>query len=189
MDLGWRTLGRLLVAFAAWSVLGAFVLPGYSRLVVPATEGVLRWLQPHGLVIALEVEHPYVRWSFATAPGHEEWGRLPLTLLTYNAVIYLALVSGVPGLPRRWRLGFAATALPAVFLFHVADLALGVESRILSVIQAEHYDFVASFGLWFTVVKVYNFLSVMAVKQVVFVGLFYAQWRLFRWRPSGPSTS
>lgn len=174
---GLRTLAKLLAAFALWSVIGWYVLPGYARVVIPVTSQLLEWIRPHGVDVSLAEAYPYLHWAFTGDGEVPETGRLPFTLLAYNAVLYLALVTAFPGLSVKGRLLLAVSGVPVVLVFHVADLAMTVESRILSVLQKEHYDFLHNFGLWFSVVKFYNFLSMMALKQVVFVGLFYVQWR------------
>ena len=177
MPLGFRTLAKLLVAFALWSVVGWYAFPGYARVVIPVTSELLQWIRPHGVDVSLAEEYPYLRWTFEGDGEGPQTGRLSFTLLAYNAVLYLALVTAFPGLSARDRLLFAISGAPVVVAFHVLDLAMTVESRMLSVLQAEHYDFLHDFGLWFSMVKFYNFLSIMALKQVVFVGLFYVQWR------------
>jgi hypothetical protein len=188
--LGWRGLTRLLVAFAVWSVVASYVFPGYSRLVLPTTTAALDVVRPHGLDLVLANEYPSLRWSFTSPDIGPQEGALSFTLLAYNTVLYMCLATAFPGLTWRGRLAFVASAAPMVFLFHVIDLGLTVESRVLSVLQVEHYDFLHDFGLWFSLVKGYNFLSVMALKQVVFVGLFYLQWRwLSRWAPWARSAS
>jgi len=176
-QITWRTLGKLLVAFALWSVAAWYAFPGYAKVVIPATSELLQWIRPHGLDVSLVGEYPHLRWAFEGDSQGQVTGWLSFTLLAYNAVLYLALVTAFPGLSAKGRLLFAASGAPVVLLFHVADLAMTVESRMLSVLQAEHYDFLHDFGLWFSMVKFYNFLSIMALKQIVFVGLFYVQWR------------
>jgi hypothetical protein len=181
----WGLLVRLLLAFALWSWVALYALPLYARVVVPIASRTLHWLRPHGLEVELVEEHPYVALRFRGDSQGEVTGRISFSLLAYNAVLYLAVVSAVPGPSLRWRLRFVAMAAPAALLFHVGDLVLAVESQVLSVVQEQHYDLWRDFGFWFSAVKFYNFLSVMAVKQVVPVGLYYVQWRFLPWRQRG----
>ena len=180
----WAFLVRLLVAFGLWSWLAVYLLPPYARVVVPVAAGALKLLQPHGLQVSLAVAYPQVSLQFAGPGGEPATGQVPFGLLAYNAVLYLAVLSAWPGPSWRWRLGFAATAAPVVVLVHAGDLAMAVESQVLSVVQKHHYDLRNDFGLWFSAVKFYNFLSIMALKQVVLVALYYLQWRLLPWRPA-----
>ncbi len=183
----WPTLVRLLVAFAVWSWVVAQALPAYARVVVPAASALLELVRPHGVGVELLREGGYVAFRFAVPGRGGVSGQFSFALLTYNAVLYLTVLSAVPGPPLRWRLRFLAMAAPAAFLLHVADLMMAVESQVLSAVQEEHFDFLHDFGLWFSTVKVYNFLSIMAVRQVVLLGVYYLQWRFLPWREvAGP---
>ena len=175
-DFNSRFLVRLLGAFLLWSLVGWLVFPSYARLVVPTTARVLAWIQPHDIAVELVHESPWVSWRFATEEHGKQFNRRSFGLLVYNTVLYLSLLTAVPRLALRTRLHMAATAAPAVFLFHVVDLSMTVESYLLTVLQRDHYDFLHNFGLWFSLVKFYNFFSIMALKQIIFVGLFGLQW-------------
>jgi len=177
IHLGWRDLAKLLAAFALWSGIGLYAFPGYAQLVTPATSEVLQALRPHGLDLSLANEYPYVRWGYEEQEQGKQGGRVSFTLLVYNTVLYLSLVSAWAGLSRWARLLFAVSAAPVIFVFHVVDLGLTVESRVLSILQAQHYDFLHHFGLWFSLVKYYNFLSITGLKQVIFLLLFLVQWK------------
>lgn len=184
MGLSWRRLSLLLLAFGAWSAVGVYAFPHYAKVVVPATSALLEGVRPHGLDLSLRTEYPYLYWHFTQGASEPQSSHMSFTLQVYNTVLYLTLLTAWPGLSLRGRLVLAATGAPVVFLFQVLDLALAVEGRILSVVQPEHAASLREFSLWYSAVKFYNFLSIMAVKQVVFIGLFYLQWMtLPRWAP------
>lgn len=165
-----------LLAFLWWSLAGWMLFPFYAELLIPATQAVFARIRPHGLLVDLANDYPWVRWSFDSETFGPQRGRLSFLVLVYNTVIYLALLSAAPGLRPRNRMLALLTGLPVVFAFHVFDLSMMIESRLLTVVQAEHYDFTRHFGWRFTMIKVYNFLSLMALKQVAFVVLFAVQW-------------
>lgn len=188
MRLGWATLARVLVAFLLWSLIGGYLFPAYSKVILSSTSSLLEWLRPHGLALSLENEYPYLSWRFDYGGG-PQYERMSFTLFVYNALLFLALVTGLPGLSLRGRLLFVASGAPLIYLFHVVDLSLAIEGRLLSVVEPEHARFLQEFSLWYSLVKLYNFLSIMAVKQVVLLGLFYLQWiTLPRWAPWVRST-
>ena len=68
------------------------------------------------------------------------------------------------------------TGFPLLFVFHVVDLLLVVESRLLTLLQPQHYAFWDQFDLWFVAVKFYHSFSVMALKQVLPLLLLWLQW-------------
>lgn len=168
---------KLLLGFVVWNLLGWLVFPKYGQIVVAAAAAVLAWLQPQGVLVNLSNKYPHLFWS-CSAPGHDaQSGFISIRLLLYNTVIYLAVLGAIP-LTIKQRFVLLASGLPIVFIFHVFDLSMTIESRILSVTQAEHRDFLKDFGLWFSLVKFYNFFSVLAFKQASLVILLAMQWYL-----------
>ena len=53
-----------------------------------------------------------------------------------------------------------------LWVFHLADLLLAVESKLLTRMRPEAYSFMEHFDLWFLTVKFSHSFSVMALKQV-----------------------
>ncbi len=170
---------RLLIAFLCWSVVGWSLFPAYQAVLAPATGWLLDWLRPHEVAMQFESNFPWLRWSFSSDEFGRHEGRLSFLLLVYNTVLYLTVLSAIR-LSKRRRVWLGLSAVPFIFAFHLFDLALTVESRILSVVQRQHYDFLVDFGFWFSLVKVYNFMSIMALKQVVLLGLLAAQYHAAR---------
>ncbi len=172
-----RLLPRLLAAFVAWSAVAYLVLPLYMAGVVPATSVLVDLLPSHGAAVKLASQHPWVGCTIQKGDSPAAVEQVSSLVLTYNALIYLALLTAATGLDWRQRGRMAAFGMPCLFVFHIVDLGLTVQSRVLSIVAGQHYDFRQHFGLWFTVVKVYSFLSLMALKQALPLVLFYAQWR------------
>jgi hypothetical protein len=61
------------------------------------------------------------------------WGQVSL-------VLYLTGLTVVPRVSIRQRLGLAFSGMPYLFLFHVFDLMMWAESRLLTEIASQHYD-------------------------------------------------
>ena len=184
MPLSTGRLLALLSAFGLWIAVGALLLPVYSKVLVSVVSVVLGWIQPHGIDLRLIDEYPWLGYRFSNSSGGPDYGRVPLDLFVYNSALYLALVTALPGLTVKGRLVFAVTAAPAVFLFHLTDLTLAIDGQVSSLVRPQHANVLQDFSLWYSLVKLYNHMSIMAIKQVVLVGLFYLQWILLpRWVP------
>ena len=179
MRLGWRSLLALLAAFGVWVMVGQFLFPVYAaKLVLPTTSAILGWIGPEGVEdLRIADEFPYLSWHYML-DGQQQMGRISFILFVYNSVLYLTLATALPGLTLKGRLLFGISAAPVMFLFHLADLSLAIEGRLLSAVAPQHTDFLEDFSLWYSFVKVYNHMSIMAIKQIVFGGLFYLQWIL-----------
>ena len=160
--------------------MGWHLFPAYETVLVPTTEGLLNWLHPHELSIELDGDYPWLSWSFSNKEIGRQSGRISFLLLVYNTVLYLTVLVAVKQLSTKRKLWLGVSGLPFVFAFHLFDLALTLESRALSIVQKQHYDFLADFGLWFSLVKAYNFISIMAVKQVALLGLLALQYHVAR---------
>ncbi|MFC1526324.1 hypothetical protein ACFL6X_05895 [Candidatus Latescibacterota bacterium] len=161
----WRGALVLGAAFAIWSGVAIPVLPLYAQVVVPAASAILRLIEPHGVVLSFTESFPSVTWELDGAP--ESLRRVPFRLLAYNLVLYLSVVTAWPRLGAGRRLLVAVTGLPILYLFHVLDLMLAVESRLLTVLRPESYDLSERIDLWFLGVKYYHSFSVLALKQVL----------------------
>jgi len=189
-DVTWRFGLGLLLVFGVWNLLAGPLLPAYARSVTPVAQGTVRWLRPHNADVVFTNAYPDVIWQ-ALLPSQEGvTERVSFRLLSYNLILYLALLSAVPRLRLKHRAVLLLTGLPIFLAFHVADLLTTVESRLLTRIQPEGYTFWRHFDPWFLFVKFYASFSVMALKQVFPVFVLFVQWlgmkKLVEW-PSGPS--
>ena len=177
----WRFLWRLLGWFLLLCLLSQPALGTYGFGVATAAETCINLVGRHGVEVTFREVMPRISWA-ATVPAATVAGSLSPHLLTYNGLLYLALVLALPGwtLPARGRLAF--TGIPILFLFHVADLMLAVESQLLTATQPQHYAFWHEFDPWFVLVKFSHSFSVLALKQVLPALLLYIQCRaLARW--------
>lgn len=187
-SLTWRRGLALILAFGLWSAVVAPLLPAYARLVTPVASGLLWLLQPHGLSIDLTIAFPDVTWQLGGMPA--SLSRVPFRLVAYNSVLFVALDTVWPGLTVTRRAAVAAAGLALLFGFHVADLCLIVESRLLTHLRPQSYRLSQGIDLWFLSVKYYHSFSVLALKQVL---PFFLVWGLSqaarRWwpPPSGPA--
>ncbi len=141
------------------------------------TESLWNLVTPHGQTLEFTSVAPTLRWHWTPA---DVAGSLAPALLTWNTVLYLTVWSFVPSLPRSDRLRWLCVATPTLALWHVADLLLTVESRLLTLTRPEGYDLSAGFDLWFLWVKFANNLNVLGLRQVVPLLLIAAQW--LHWR-------
>jgi hypothetical protein len=168
-------LTRLLLWFTLWSAGAMLTLPAYALLVIPAAAWVGSALPTAGARLSLHVEYPSVVATIQPDGRAASLEYISFLVLTYNAVLYLALVSAWNALTLWERSRLAALGLPCLFVFHVFDLAMAAHSRVLSVACSEQYDVRRHFSAWFILVKTYAFLSLMALKQALPVALLYIQ--------------
>ncbi len=173
----WRFHFKLLLAFAAWNLIAIAALPLYAELVVPTAQALLNLIEPHGARFAFEGVFPTVTWRVTHETKHLEH-LLAFRLLAYNLVLYLTALTVVPRVSNRQRGGFLISGLPFLFGFHVFDLTMWAESRLLTEIRPQAYDIWEQFDLWFAFVKFYSHFSVLALKQVVPLFLVWLQWSL-----------
>jgi hypothetical protein len=182
LRLEWRLILRLVLAFAAWNILAAWLLPEYARVVVPAAQWVLHQLHLHDAQATFTEIYPNVRWQVShRLHGQDEY--VSFRLLAYNLILYLALLSAIPTW-RRHRIALLLTGLPLLFVFHVVDLLLVVESRFLTILQPRYYEIWDHFDPWFVAVKFYHSFSVMALKQVLPLLVLWLQWQFYVGRSS-----
>ena len=173
----WRFLWRLLGWFLLLCLLSQAALGIYVGVVAAAAETCLNLLGPHGAEIAFGQVSPRVAWT-ATSSAATVAGGLSPHLLTYNGLLYLALVLALPGWTPVGRGRLVLTGVPILFLFHVGDLMLAVESQLLTSTQPQHYVFWRALDLWFVWVKFSHSFSVLALKQVLPALLLYLQCRV-----------
>ena len=177
----WRFLWRLLGWFLLLCLLSQAALSTYVSGVVVAAETCTNLVGRHGVEVTFREVTPRISWA-ATVSAATVAGSLSPHLLTYNGLLYLALVLALPGWPPLSRVRLAFTGVPILFLFHVADLMLAVESQLLTSTQPQHYAFWHEFDLWFVLVKFSHSFSVLALKQVLPALILYMQCRaLARW--------
>jgi len=120
---------RLILAFALWNVLALYLLPAYSKLLVPVAQWILDALHPHDAQFSFLADYPTVEWEvtrLSSALGAEQTS---FRLLTYNLVLYLSALTALRARPLK-RIGvLLATGLPVLWVFHLADVLLAVESK------------------------------------------------------------
>jgi hypothetical protein len=116
-----------------------------------------------------------VKWQVHLPSQEGTTDAVSFRLLSYNLILYLALLSAVPRLRLKHQAVLLLTGLPLFFAFHVADLLLTVESRLLTHLRPEGYTFWRHFNPWFLFVKFYASFSVMALKQVFPVCVLFVQ--------------
>ena len=174
----WRLSVPLIIAFVIWNLISLPLLPFYGELVVPAAQGLLNLIGPHGARFAFSDVFPAVTWQ-VTHQSLSFDHALSFRLLAYNLILYLTALSVVPRVSMRQRLGLSLSGLPYLFFFHVFDLMMWAESRLLTEIASQHYD-LAQFDLWFAFVKFYNHFSVLSLKQVAPLLLLGLQWSLLQ---------
>jgi hypothetical protein len=174
----WRFILILLLAFPAWVFLIGPLLPSYAKAVVPTAQWALNGLQLHGAWVTFAETCPDVRWHVVHPSLELGEDSVSFRLLTYNLILYLALLTAVPRLRLVARLVLLATALPVFWAFHVLDLLLLVESRTLTGLQPQHYEFWRHFNPWFVAVKFYGSFSAMALKQILPIVVMVLQWHV-----------
>ena len=177
----WRFIGRLLAWFLLLCLVSQVGLATYVSCIAGVAKAVLDQTASARGAVGFQQMAPRISWAARTSAGTLE-GSLSAHLLTYNGLLYLALVLAFPGWSLAARGRVVATGIPVVFLFHVADLLLAVESQLLTSTQPQSYTFWREFSLWFVLVKFSHSFSVLALKQVLPALLFYFQCRvLARW--------
>ena len=175
----WRFILVLALAFVVWVLLLEPILPVYARVVVPVAQGVLQGLEPHGATISFIESFPKVEWQVGL-PTQRADESISFRLLTFNLALYLALVTALAGLRwKQWGL-LLATGLPVLFGFHVVDLLVVVESRLLSLLQPQNFIFWRDFDLWFVALKFYSSFSAMALRQIFPFAVVFLQWHALR---------
>ena len=162
----------------AWNLISLPLLPLYGKLVIPAAQALLNLVEPHGATFSFAEAFPTIAWQ-VTHQSQTFDHALSFRLLAYNLILYLTALTILPRASVRQRVGLAISGLPYLFLFHVFDLMMWAESRLLSEIAAQHYDW-KQFDLWFAFVKFYNHLSVLSLKQVAPLLLLGLQWSLLQ---------
>ncbi len=100
-------------------------------------------------------------------------------LLAYNLTLYLSLLTAIPSLSIKRRLLLAATSLPLVVGLHVLDLALVVESKLLTLL-GQPESLASAAGIWFAAVKFSHSFSVLAFRQAAPALVLLAQWAVAR---------
>ena len=172
----WRFLLVLVPAFVAWTLLIGPLLPIYARAVVLVAQQILRELRPHGAQITFTRSYPDVKWQISHPTQGTSDGSVSFRLLSYNLALYLALLTAIPRVRPAYRIILLLTGLPLFLAFHMGDLLLTVESKMLTGLQPQHYAFWRSFNLWFIAVKFYQSFSVMALKQTFPFLVALLQW-------------
>jgi hypothetical protein len=120
---------RNVLRFLAGALVGAllwwYAAPAYDAFVGAAAEPLLRLDNRfHDLDTAARDRWVMVR----SAGGHFRLGELPADQMTYNVILFLALL-GTVRRPRWWRV---AVAVAVLFVSHVLTFAIGVESLYAS---------------------------------------------------------
>lgn len=170
-----RFILLLLAAFVGWGVVLSFVVEPYAAAVGASCQWLLEQGSPHGFSVDLTASFPRFGWSASGPDGIHFRDSVSTWLVCYNGALYLSLLTVCTVRWPRRTLAFAATGLPILFLFHVGDLLLAVESRMQTRLFPEYYAFWLSFDLRFIVVKFLHHFSMLALKQILPILLLLAQ--------------
>lgn len=176
-----RLIARGLIAFCLGNLVCWPLLPVYVHAVTPVATGLWNLLAPHGQALTVLEVTPYLRWLWLPLG---EVGQMPARLLTYNVTLYLAGLAIVPGLSWRPRLRWLASGLGLLFLWHIADLLVAVESQLLTHMRPGSYDLGRQLDPLFLTVKFANNLNALGLRQVVPLLLVGAQWLWWRRNPA-----
>ena len=166
----------LLVGFVFWSIAAVYGLPIYAQAVVPTAQRVLDYLQPHNTHITFTDVYPYIKWQVNNLSPERPNEQTSFHLLSYNLVLYLTVLTAIPRLLFKHRIILLLSGLPLIFVFHILELLLVVESKILTLLDLQSHDYLTPFNLWFVIVKFSHNMSVLALKQVAPVLLLLFQW-------------
>jgi hypothetical protein len=116
-----RNALRFLAGALAGALLWWYAAPAYDAVVAKAAEPLLRLDKRfHDLDTAERGRWVILR----SAGGKFRMGELPADQMTYNVILFLALMATV----RRPRWGRAAIAVAVLFVSHVITFAVGAES-------------------------------------------------------------
>ena len=171
---------RLTVSFAVWNLLAVYLLPVYSHLVEPVAQVILEVLRPHDTQFTFLASYPTLEWEITRLSQSLGKEQTSFRLLTYNLVLYLTVLTALRGQALKDVGVLLATGLPVLYVFHLADLLLAIESKLLTQIRPDAYSFWVDFDLWFLVVKFCHSFSVMALKQVFPLLILWCQLWLLR---------
>jgi len=120
-----RNVLRFLAGALAGALLWWYAAPAYDAFAGAAAEPLLRLDKRfHDLDTAARDRWVIVR----SAGGHFRLGELPADQMTYNVILFFALIATVRR-PRWWRV---AAAVAILFVSHVVTFAVGVESLYAS---------------------------------------------------------
>ena len=173
----WPLLARLLAAFAVANLLALPLLPPYAQLTAAAAEWAWNLVRPHSTGLEITQTFPQVAWQWTGAL--EEVSDVSFRLIAYNGILYATLLAAI-GLGGQQRLLGGATGFAFLFVFHIADLMLAIESRLLTQLRPESYSFWEDFDLWFVLVKFGHSYSVLVLKQVLPGAILWLQWAFLR---------
>ena len=171
---------RLTLSFAFWNLLALYLLPVYSHLIVPVAQVTLDAFRPHDTQFTFLASYPTLEWEITRLSQSLGKEQTSFRLLTYNLVLYLTALTTLRGQTLKDVGVLLATGLPVLYVFHLADLLLAIESKLLTQIRPDAYSFWVDFDLWFLVVKFFHSFSVMALKQIFPLLILWCQLWLLR---------
>jgi hypothetical protein len=120
-----RNVLRFLAGALAGALLWWYAAPVYDGVVAAAAEPLLRLDKRfHDLDTAARDRWVLVR----SAGGHFRLGELPVDQMTYNVILFLALLATL----RKPRWGRLAIAVVSLFISHVVTFAIATESLYAS---------------------------------------------------------
>lgn len=167
---------RSLLAFAGWNLIVWPLLPLYARAVTPAAASLWNAVTPHGQSLAFGELFPRLLWRCEPLGVA---GELSFPLLTYNLALYLTAVSVAPRVPRATRLLWLAPGLAALFLWHLGDLLLSAETRLLAALRPHGDGPGPTLDPLLLAVEVARDVTVLGLRQAVpclLVGLQWLWW-------------
>ena len=117
----WRNALRFAAGAIAGALLWWYAAPAYDAFVGAAAEPILRLdARFHDADTAARGRWVLIR----SAAGHFRMGTLPVDQMTYNVILFIALLATV----RRPRWGRVAIAIAVLFVSHVITFVVGTES-------------------------------------------------------------
>jgi hypothetical protein len=178
----------LLLTFVMWSLVSAPFLSVYAQIVTQFAQMLLNQIQPHQVQVIFTSAYPEVSWQNLYPYQASSNESVSFSLLSYNLLLYFALLCSVPEYHLKQRALLLLSGVPFFFVFQVADLLLVVESKLLAQIQPHSYVFWVHLDLWFVMVKFCHSFSVMAAKQLYPFLVFFILCQRFN-KYDGPKTA
>ena len=171
-----RFILLVIVGFVGWGAVLSLTVAPYSSAVAVVVQWFLDWTTPHDLSPKVTSSFPRFIWTVVLKDGASAQDSVGTWLVCYNGALYLSLLTVSTARRPVRALLFAASGLPLLFLFHVGDVALAVESRLQTRLFPEFYSFWLSFNFRFATVKFLHHFSMLAVKQVLPILLLVTQY-------------
>ena len=174
-----RRILLLLGAYAFWTAVSIPMFPVYARIVTSAASTASQMFLGHESAVVITSVYPTVAWHPSGIPAPSaEGSTTSFRLLAHNLILYLSILTVLPIGDHTRRAMMAASGLLILFVCHVLDLLIVMESSRLGPPGTLPTDLSLS-SLWFSSVKVYQSMSVLALKQAIPFLLLLIQSHIF----------